>query len=387
MVEDHRSHWLLGATLAVLLALSFGAGFGTYALREGAQAPRSPGAPEMAVFWEVWDHVDEHFFGEVPSAKVRTYSAIRASLAMLDASTRFVEPVPRSLEKDDLRGAHGGIGARLTANDAGQLILEPYPGSPAELAGIAAGDVLTAVDGRSVPAEAAPDELAALIRGEVGTEVEVTVRKASGAIRTVVIERETIEVPSVTWRMETERTGYVRVERFTERTAGELTSALVALADEGAAGLVLDLRGNRGGLVDAAVAVAERFLGKRDVVMRQRGRADERTFRAEKDGDLVTPVAVLVDGETASAAEIVAGALQDNGRARLFGQTTFGKGSVQEIYDLADGSSLHVTSAIWLTPKGHPIAGEGLTPDTPVADGTEDGDVSLRRAVGYLESE
>ena len=387
MLEDHRSRLFLGAAIALLLVLSYGAGFGAYALRESAQAANNPGAPEMEVFWEAWDHVEERFYGEVPSAKARTYGAIRGALGLLDRHTRFVEPVARSLEKGDLRGAHGGIGARLTSNDAGELTLEPYPDSPAERAGIAAGDVLVAVDGRAVGGEAAADEVAAIIRGEVETEVVITVRKPSGATLTVVIERETIAVPSVTWRMETERSGYIRVERFTERTVGELASALAALESDGASGLVLDLRGNRGGLVDAAVAVAERFLDENDVVMRQRGRDRERTFRAKREGDLSTPLAVIVDGDTASAAEIVAGALQDQGRALLFGQKTFGKGSVQEIYDLADGSSLHVTSAIWLTPNGHPIAGEGLTPDTVVSAETEGGDASLRRAVEYLESE
>jgi carboxyl-terminal processing protease len=341
----------------------------------------------MDVFWEAWDHVEERFFGAVPSASARTYGAIRGALSLLDPHTRFVEPVARSLEKGDLRGAHGGIGARLTANDAGELTLEPYADSPAEGVGIAAGDVLIAVDGRPVGDDTPSDEVAAMIRGEVGTEVEITVRKSSGVTLVVVIERETIAVPSLTWSMETERTGYVRMERFTDRTVGELVSALASLENEGAAGLILDLRGNRGGLVDAAVGVAERFLEKDDVVMRQRGKSRERTFRAEREGDLSTPLAVLVDGDTASAAEIVAGALQDHKRARLIGQRTFGKGSVQEIYDLADGSSLHVTSAIWLTPNGHPIAGEGLTPDTIVDAETEGEDASLRRAVEYLESE
>ena len=387
MLEDDKRRLLLGATIGVLLALSYGAGFGVYALRERVQAARDPRAPEMAVFWEAWDHVEERFFGELPAARERTYGAIRGALSLLDAHTRFVEPVTRSLERDQLRGAHGGIGARLVQNDVGDFLLEPYADSPADRAGIDDGDVLLAVDGKALSGGTTADEVAAMIRGEVGTEVALTVRKPSGATLTTAIQRETVAVPSVSWSMETERTGYVRVERFTDRTVGELAAALEALDAEGAAGLVLDLRGNRGGLVDAAVAVAERFLRKGDVVMRQRGRTEERTFRADSGGDLSTGLAVLVDGDTASAAEIVAGALQDNDRARLFGQKTFGKGSVQEIYDLADGSSLHVTSAIWLTPNGRPIAGEGLMPDTLIDAEAEPADASLRRAVEYLESE
>jgi len=378
---------LLGLTVSVLLCLAYAAGFGAYTLKDKLTVARDQTSQSQRLFWEAWDLIEEHFFGDVPSAQTRTYGAIRQSLALLDSHTVFVEPVPRELERDQLRGAHGGIGVTIARNEEGLLILDPYPGSPAARAGIIAGDALVAIDGEPVLPETSESEVAARIRGEMGTEVQITVRRHSGAIRAFLIERKRIEVPSVNWRLETPDTAYIRLETFTERTAQELSSALTSLRQAGAASFVLDLRGNRGGLVESAVDVATQFLREGDVVMRQRGRDGERSFLALVTGDLEAPLVVLVDGNTASAAEIVAGALQDNGRATLMGQETYGKGSVQEIYDLSDGSSLHVTTAIWLTPAGHPIAGQGLTPDLELTAGTGTGDNPLIQAVAYLELE
>ena len=341
----------------------------------------------MKVFWEAWKRVEDHLFDDPPSAKVRTYGAIRSSLALLDPYTVFVEPIPRELEQDELRGAYGGIGVRVRLDDEGRVALDPYPASPAERAGLMKGDVLLAIDGELLDDGATESEVQARLRGEVGSLVQVRVRRPSGATFDATIERETIEVPSVTWRVETPRVGYVHLVRFTERTNEELGTALESLRDAGVEGLVVDLRGNRGGLLDSAVAVAGRFLEEGDVVLHQTSRMEERTYEAPGTGDLTTPLVLLVDDGTASAAEIVAGALQDHDRAPLMGERTFGKGSVQEIYDLADGSSVHVTAAIWLTPERHKIDSNGLAPDLPVPSSDSPGDDALKEAVGYLESE
>ena len=387
MSDINRRRVLQRLGTALLLCLTYAAGFGVYAVRNQGAGARICGNSSQNVFWEAWDRVEESFYGDVPSAKARTYGAIRGSLDLLDPHTMFLEPVPGELEKDNLRGAYGGIGATIARNHAGLLILQPYPGSPTEQAGISEGDALVAIDGEPVSPEAAETDVTARLRGEVGTEVEITVRRPSGAILTVVLERSNVEVPSLTWRMETAEIGYLRLETFTERTAQELSAALVSLAQEGAARLVLDLRGNRGGLVEPAVSVATQFLREGDVVMRQRGRDGEQALFAPKTGDVSAPMVILVDGDTASAAEIVAGALQDNDRATLIGERTYGKASVQEIYDLSDGSSLHVTTAIWLTPAGHPIAGTGLTPDMIVPAGPGTSDEPLTAAVAHLELE
>lgn len=376
----------LGISLVIVLCLAFVAGFGLYRLRSDLQM-RDAAVGEVRVFWEAWGHVERAFFGELPSPDVRAYGAIRRSLTLLDPYTVFVEPVDRELEQARLRGAYGGIGATLRRSPDGDIILAPQPNSPAAQAGLITGDVLQAIDGLPLGEADTVDAVAARLRGEIGTSVHLTVERPSGPSFDVTLEREKIEVPSVTWRMETPNIGYVQLSGFSERTDDELTDALEGLRQAGAMGLVLDLRDNRGGLLESAVAVAGRFLRRGDVVLYQAGRVDERRFAVEGSGDLAMPMIVLVNGGTASAAEIVAGAFQDHGRALLLGQPTFGKGSVQEIYDLSDGSSLHVTTAIWMTPDRHRIDNRGLTPDVLVPAGDGLGDEPLSQAVDYLELE
>jgi carboxyl-terminal processing protease len=386
MSERKQKLLWLSSGLVICLCLAFTAGFAVYRLRSEALAAHRAPAPEVKVFWEAWDRAEKHFFGDTPSAQTRTYGAIRRSLSLLDPYTVFVEPVTRELEQDALRGEYGGIGVSLRRHTEGRIILDPYPGSPAERAGLMKGDLLVAVEGEPVGPEST-DDVRARLRGEVGTTVNLTLERPSGLRFDVAVERETIEVPSVTWRLQTSRIGYVHLSSFTDRTDSELDAALGRLDEADVIGLVVDLRDNRGGLLDPAVAVASRFLRDGDVLLHQSGREGERTYRAQSTGDLTTPLVVLVNGGTASAAEIVAGALQDNDRALLVGEKTFGKGSVQEIYELSDGSSVHVTAAIWLTPDRQPIDQNGLQPDESVPAGDDAGDRPLEVAVDYLESE
>lgn len=377
----------LGLGVLISLCLAYTAGFGVYRLRDEALGLRSTVPEEMEVFWEAWERVESHLFDEPPSAKVRTYGALRSSLTLLDPYTVFVEPIPRELEQDQLRGAYGGIGVAVRQERNGRIVLDPYPASPAERAGLTTGDVLLSIDGESLDDRATTSAIQSRLRGEIGTRVQVTVRRSSGITFDASIERATIEVPSVMWRIETPQVGYVQLIRFTERTDDEVGRALESLTEAGVEGVVLDLRGNRGGLLNTAVAVASRFLQEGDVVVHQVGRTEERTSQVPSSGDLTTPLVVLVDEGTASAAEIVGGALQDHDRAPLMGEPTFGKGSVQEIYDLSDGSSIHITSAIWLTPEHHRIDNNGLEPDLPVLASDTAGDEALNAAIDYLESE
>jgi carboxyl-terminal processing protease len=330
--------------------------------------------------------LERHFYGGMPSVETRTYGAIRASLELLDPYTVFVEPQPRELERDQLRGVYGGIGVAVWRDAEGRITLDPFPGSPAERAGLRKGDILLAIDGERVAEGARECDVEVQLHGEVGTRVTVTISRSTVTVLDVTITREEIETPSVAWRLAGVGIGYIRLERFTERTGAELADALEAVEQAEASGLVLDLRSNAGGLVDSAVAVAGRFLQEGDIVLHQRSRSGERTFRARSEEGVALPLVVLVDAETASAAEIVAGALQDHDRALLIGDETFGKGSVQEIHDLSNGSSLHVTSAIWLTPDRHQIDQQGLTPDIGVQNSDAPGDEQLDRAVLYLES-
>jgi carboxyl-terminal processing protease len=376
----------LAGVFLLCLCLTYVAGFGTYRLWDELT---QFGQPEpLGVFWEAWEYVEQTFYNELPSSRERTYGAIRQTLALLnDPYTIFVEPQPSELERDRRRGSFGGVGVTPWRDAGGQMVLSPYPDSPAERAGVREGDVLLAVDAEAVTSETTVDDVRARLHGEVGTPVTLTLSRPPTPQFDLTITRDEIQVPSVTWRVldQAPGVGYLRIEVFTERTGDEVLAALQALREAKTTGLVLDLRDNSGGLIDPAVAAASQFLRDGVVLVELRRGAGERSFPVRGGGTATdVPLVVLVNNGTASAAEIVAGALQDYGRAPLVGEPTFGKGSVQQIYDLSDGSSLHVTSAIWLTPERHRIEGQGLTPDVTVPRGDGPQDEQLDRAVATL---
>lgn len=348
----------------------------------------------FSLYWEAWSRVEQSFLGELPSATEQTYAAIRGSLEALDDPyTVFVEPTVRDQERDSLRGNFGGIGVNLTRDDDGSLVLTPIPGNPGEAAGILAGDVLVAVDGQLLTAEMAVTDIADLIKGEVGDPVTLTViHPGSDEPVDIIIVRSVILLPSVDYRLlaEDNAIGYIQLTRFSAESAGEVENGIKDLQARGAQKLILDLRHNGGGLLDAAVDVSDLFLeGGPVLYQRSRDEAEKAYMADEKAiaGDI--PLVVLVDGATASSSEIVAGALQDRDRAILIGTKTFGKGSVQLAYDLSDGSSVHVTSARWYTPGRHQIDLQGLEPDIVVEPSEEalaaGRDEALERAVAYLQ--
>jgi len=386
-----RWHVPLIWSVVACLCLAYVAGFAAYWVWDETDHTRSPA---LGVFWEAWDRLEEHFYGELPSPRERTYGAIHGALKSLDDPyTVFIEPQPRELERDRMRGAFGGAGVDLWRDAEGNMVISPYPDSPAERADVREGDVLLTVDGEAITDETTVDQARAWLHGEVGTAVTLTISRPPTPPFDVTIVREEIQVPSVAWRVldGAPGIGYIHVEAFTERTGEEVTTALQELQKRGSSSLVLDLRGNSGGLIDPAVTTASQFLRDGVVLIELNHDGQERSLPVQRGGVAPdVPLAVLVDGGTASAAEIVAGALQDYGRAPLIGESTYGKGAVQLIYDLSDGSSLHVTSAIWLTPNRHRIQGRGLTPDVTVPSG--DGpqgpqDEPLDRAVAYLRSQ
>ncbi len=352
--------------------------------------------PEFSLFWEAWHLVEENFYGELPPSKTMTYAALRGALSALnDPYTTFVEPQPRQLEKDDLHGSFGGIGVWLSQTQDGSFVLSPMREGPAIRAGVQDGDVLLGVDDTPITPQMGLSDVQVLIRGPVGSEVRLTIRREGVDDPLVLtIVREEIATPSVTWRMVKDQPdmGYIKITRFTERTPQELKEAIADLRDQGMARLVLDLRDNGGGLLTEAIQVAGQFLDKGVVLYERRRNAEEKPYPVQESGVVRdVPLAVLINGGTASAAEIVAGALQDYERGPLIGERTFGKGSVQLIYDLSDGSSLHVTAAQWLTPNRHQINGQGLAPDVEVQltdeDRAQGRDPQLERAVAYLMSQ
>jgi carboxyl-terminal processing protease len=235
-----------------------------------------------------------------------------------------------------------------------------------------------------------------MIRGPVDTVVRITVRREGieGTEESLAFEitRQEVEIPSVSWRTleEAPTIGYVKLNLFSERTADELREALDDLLAKGAAQIILDLRDNGGGLLEAAIKVTSQFIEDGVVLYEQKQSGQEKFYPIESKYPVVdVPLVVLVNGGTASASEIVAGAMQDRERGLLVGEETFGKGSVQLIYDLSDGSSLHVTAARWLTPDRHQIDGAGLTPDVEVAlteqDQEQGRDPQLERAIQVMQ--
>lgn len=392
---SERVRTILTAAMVVFMAAAaFLAGY----LAREVQAERARRAAlsvdQFNLFWEAWDRVQGSYLDALPDGRQVTYGAIRGALqALNDPYTVFLEPVVRREESEKLRGNYGGIGATLSRDEAtGQVLLEPLPGNPAAEAGILSGDILLAVDDAPVQPDETVGAIAERIKGEVGQTVTLTVIHPGTAepVAIAVVRRE-ILIPSVTFRLlrDDPSIGYIHLTRFSGESSAELTRAVQTLQEQGASRFVLDLRDNGGGLLEAAVAVSGVFMNGQVVyhqVTRTDGERTERTGRSALLPD--APLVVLVNGGTASAAEIVAGALQDNGRAALIGQRTYGKGSVQLVYDLSDGSSVHVTWARWLTPNRNQIDQNGLTPAvavTPTQAALDAGlDEALERAVDYL---
>lgn len=388
---------LVFVTVLLLVSLAFCSGFVFASIRDSeAQVDQAlsqalSSSSPLGVFQESWDLVERDFFGPLPSNRIRAYGAIRGLINTLgDPYTVFVEPAPRQLEQDNLRGSYGGIGVTLGRDAAGQITLSPFVDSPAAEAGVLEGDILFAVDGLVITPEMdIGKDVEVRIRGEVGTAVTLVVKRDGKTINLRII-RAVIEVPSVTWRVleQSPSLGYVHITSFTDRTSAELGTGLDELDASGVQGLILDLRDNGGGLLQAAIDVADHFLDGGIVLYETRKGQEDKSYFANSGGQaLQIPLTVLVNQGTASASEIVAGAIQDRGRGVLIGETTFGKGSVQLIFDLVDGSSLHVTASRWYTPDRHQLDGVGLTPNLVIqasAAGT-DKDTQLERAIAFLQ--
>jgi len=380
--------------LLSLSVIALGIGYISYPLLHPIVEPVTVGeqrAPvntqdpvDMGVYWEVWNLLDRDYYGGAPGETEQVYGAVRGLIGSFDDPyTYFVEPQPRELERDQLRGSFGGIGAYIETGDNG-YILKPMRGQPADEAGVLDGDLLLFVDDAEISTAMPVDDVIALVRGPVDTDVQLLVRRTDANDAgdshdeelTIVVTRTTIETPSITWELRDDgaggKVGVMVHSIFSERSAEEMRTAVEELSAGGADRFILDMRGNPGGLVTSAVEIADMWLDSGLILIEERADGSRTTFEAEA-GQLVpdAPLVVIVDAASASAAEIVAGAFQDHGRAQLVGQQTFGKGSVQLIYELSDASSLHVTNAEWLTPDGHAISGAGLTPDRLIGEGED----------------
>jgi len=383
---------MLGAAIGISAALLFSMGFffRDIFVNAGRQAlVFAADENEYFLLTEVQALLDEHYLRQQPPFSERQYAAIRGMLSSLsDRYTFFIPPAVARNESDALAGAYGGIGVQVTRNERGELVLYPFQDSPAQEAGIEPGDILLAVNGEAMHTGIGQDDIDRLLRGEVkdGNGVEVTIRTPSdtgNSTRTLFIEFGVINIPSVVWRTlaEDSAIGYIQILSFTSRTPMELKDALTELRSAQVSGLVLDLRNNSGGLLQESIAVADEFLDDQ-VIVYERNNQRERTFTGEPGG-LATdlPLVILVNSGTASASELVAGALRDNGRGLIVGQKSFGKGTVQQIFALSDQSAVHITSAEWLTPARHQLEENGLEPDVVMIPDATGRDVELGEAV------
>jgi carboxyl-terminal processing protease len=347
---------------------------------------------DFALLDEVENLVNTHYLRDLPPEKDLEYAAIRGYLGGLnDPYTFFIDPPVAQSESDVLAGEYGGIGVQVTHNEQGFFVLYPFRDGPAAAAGIMDGNVLLAVNGTNLDLSERLDVIDRMLRGEVGEGKGVTItvqQLSSGETHDYFIEFAVVRVPSVIWRqlVEDPALGYVQIVRFTARTPDELQTALEELSAAGVAAYVLDLRGDSGGLLQESVEVASEFLDG-GVVFYEHSRDGETETDASAGGlALDKPLVVLVDHGTASAAELVAGAIRDRGRGILIGQRTYGKGSVQLIFRLSDDSSVHITAAEWFTPSRAPLDGNGLEPDISMIPAEDGRDVELGEAVRQLHT-
>lgn len=382
--------FFLYVSLVVCIGLAFVAGFLSYPLlspifvstwvqphtrsQDHPPVAAVPDPMDMTVFWQVNGILERDFFGTKPDLQSRRYGAITGLVASFnDMYTRY-EPPPQSAHSGAaICGCEGVIGVTLEPTADG-FVLHPLPDLPAQQAGVLDGDLLIQVDETLVTTTLAVEDVMALVSGEPNTEVIIVVQRQTTAgadpeILNFEMTRVQVVKPSMEWRVLTEAAhgapiGYIQQFHFTDHSPEEMEQALHALIAQGANRFILDLRDNPGGTVDAALKITDLWLDEGVILIEEDAQGAEKRFEAT-NGQVAedAPLVIIVDHGSASASEIVAGALHDYNRATLVGAQTYGKGSVQLRHELADKSSLFVTNALWFTPRHHQISGVGLVPD------------------------
>lgn len=347
---------------------------------------------EFGPFWEVWHLVRQYYFDQTVTDTTLAQGAIEGLLATLDdPNTRYLPPSDEEATRQEMEGEFQGIGAEVEDVDGNITVVAPIEGSPAEAAGIRPGDILREADG-VVLTGMAVDQAAALVRGPAGTTVHLKVER-DGEIIELDITRDVIKVPSVRGEMLENNIAYVRLSRFGNNTAEELNLLLTDLMAQNPTGLILDLRSNPGGGLTTAVDVADQFLPEGNILIERFGNGDETVYDATEEGLAQdVPMVVLIDEGSASASEVLAGAIQDRERGTLIGQTSFGKGTVQTWQGLSNGGGVRITIARWLTPNERWVHGEGLQPDyfipLPQVENVEEfEDTQLQAAIDFLSGE
>lgn len=376
------------ATVALALVLAIG-------IAEWTADFESPfeGGPDPASS-EALEVIESSYWRDVDSRKLQD-AAVQAMVEQLrkrydDRFSHYLDPELFREFRAASEGEFSGIGLAVTGIRQGLRVAQVYEGTPAERAGIEEGDLIVAVEGRSIAGESA-EASTARIKGPPGTEVTIVVRTPGEGSRELTVERARVKIPAVRGEIRRaggRRLGYVQLANFTDGVHGELRSEVERLARRGAGGFVLDLRGNGGGLLSEAVLTASVFVEDGAIVSTEGRASPQKTYDAVGDALPERPMAVLIDRDTASAAEILAAALSDYGLATLVGTRSFGKGTFQEVIPLSSGGGLDLTVGEYVTSEGKSLAGRGISPDVRVRDARRTRpDVALRRALAIVAGE
>jgi carboxyl-terminal processing protease len=364
-----------GALLVIVIAFAFAGGF--YA----GKATTPPLPQGVAVIDEAWNDIMAYYVepSRLNTANM-TGSAVAALVAALnDRHSAYASPAEYKILQSQFEGSFSGIGANVSVINGKIVIVSPIKGAPAEKAGILAGDIITKINGESTEGMTL-DITTSKIRGKAGTDVVLTILRGTETL-TITVTRAQVEVPTVILEMKGD-IAHITITQFGDNTDTELEKVLNKTAAANATGIVLDLRGNPGGLLDTVVNVASRFI-KEGVIVSVRSRVGdiEKLYAQKKTVTTTLPIVVLVDENSASGSEVLSGALQDYDRALIAGNVTYGKGSVNQLLKLQDGSGIYLTMSRWLTPKDRLIEGNGIQPDVKL-DIT--GDAELQWAIDYL---
>jgi len=380
------------ALLVMIILFSFAAGF-VFSL--SFPPPTSEVPEEFNSLWEVWDNLENHYVNkDALDPAALSEAAIEGLLEALDDPyTSYVDADTYELSIPELEGSFEGIGAVITIEDGELTVVSPIAGGPAEGQGIRAGDKILEVDSEPTTGMSLA-EAVLKIRGPKNTTVTLLILHQGESIPVEIeIVRAEIELDSVYLEMLPEAIAYIQITYFTARTHEELVAALNVTYENGAEGIIVDLRNNPGGYLHVVVDVADEFLDDGIVLYQADGGGNITGEWPASPGGLATelPIALLVNGGSASGSEVLAGALQDSERAPLIGTTTYGSGSVKAFYELSDGSAIYLTTGRWLTPNGHLIEGVGIDPDFEVELTEEDmesgQDPQLEFAVEYIRAQ
>ena len=367
---------IYGVLIVLLVTLDV---VGTHIYVHAAQVKEKDSPyPSLELFSYVLNKVrTDYVDGKKLTYQQLVYGALKGMINTLDPHSEFMEPIKYDELQKDTQGSFGGLGITIEMKDNYVTVLAPMEDTPGFKAGIMTGDRIIKIDGKSADKLGLTDAVQHL-RGEPGTDVTVTfMRPSTGQVMEKKLTRAIIKMDMVKdinskkeFPVDDDKIGYVRLLQFGEKTSDELEHGLKKLKSEGMQALIIDLRWNPGGLLDQAVDVCEKFLPKGQLVVSTEGQNPSQDSKryASGHGDELhgMPIVILVNGQSASASEIVAGCMQDLHRAQIMGEKTFGKGSVQSIIPLEDGSALRLTTAKYYTPSHKVIHGEGITPDSPV---------------------